>query len=125
MEKLVELGAVPADTGASSFSALLRQAGDEIRRDVFSCVAPQETEGGVLQAGYAIIYPGCQTKGHQHADREEVFHIVRGQGVMRVDDREVNVAAGDTFYVPFGLFHATRNPHNLPLEFFWVTVQKK
>ena len=125
MEKLVEMFKVPVETGASSFAALLRQEGDEIRRDVFNLVLPQETEGGVLHAGYTIVYPGCKTKGHTHPDREEVYYFVRGKGIMGVEGKDYEVSAGDAFYVPFGPFHTTRNPYDVPLEFFWMTVQKK
>jgi mannose-6-phosphate isomerase-like protein (cupin superfamily) len=125
MEKLVEMFKAPAETGGSSFAALLRQEGDEIRRDVFNLVLPQDTEGGVLHAGYTIVYPGCKTKGHKHPDREEVYYFVRGKGIMGVEGQEYEVSAGDTFYVPFGPFHTTRNPHSVPLEFFWITIQKK
>ena len=84
MEKAVEMFKVPVETGASGFAALLRQGGDEIRRDVFNLVLPQDTEGGVLHAGYTIVYPGCKTKGHTHPDREEVYYFVRGKGIMGV-----------------------------------------
>lgn len=125
MEKVVPMLNVPVETGASAFAALLRSEDDEIRRDVFNLVLPQDTEGGVLHAGYTIVYPGCRTKGHTHPDREEVYFFVRGKGIMGVEEKEYPVAAGDTFYVPFGPFHTTRNPDNVPLEFFWITIQKK
>jgi len=125
MEKVVSMLNVPVETGASAFAALLRSEGDEIRRDVFNLVLPQDTEGGVAHAGYTIVYPGCRTKGHTHPDREEVYYFVRGKGIMGVDGKEYPVAAGDTFYVPFGPFHTTQNPYNVPLEFFWITIQKK
>lgn len=125
MEKVVKMLDVQVEKGASSFAALLRQEGDEIRRDVYNLVLPQDTEGGVLHSGYTIVYPGCRTKGHTHPDREEIYYFVRGKGIMGVDGKEYEVAAGDTFYVPYGPFHTTRNPYNVPLEFFWITIQKK
>jgi len=125
MEKVVPMLNVPVETGASAFAALLRSEDDKIHRDVFNLVLPQDTEGGVLHAGYTIVYPGCRTKGHTHPDREEVYFFVRGKGIMGVEEKEYPVAAGDTFYVPFGPFHTTRNPYNVPLEFFWITIQKK
>ena len=125
MEKLVEMFKLPVETGASAFAALLRQENDEIRRDVFNLVLPQDTDGGVLHAGYTIVYPGCRTKGHTHTDREEVYFFVKGKGIMGVEDKDYEVEAGDAFYVHYGPFHTTRNPNNVPLEFFWITIQKK
>ncbi len=81
-------------TGGSSFASLLRQDGDEIRRDVFNLVLPEETDGKVLHAGFTIVYPGCKTKGHTHPDREEVYYFVRGKGIMGVEDKEYEVVSG-------------------------------
>jgi oxalate decarboxylase/phosphoglucose isomerase-like protein (cupin superfamily) len=107
----------------SAFTALLREAGDEIRRDVFLMLSPEQTHSGRLQVGYTIVYPGCSTRGHEHADREEVYFFTKGQGVMGVDREEYEVAAGDTFYIRPGPFHTTRNPGDFPLEFFWITIR--
>ena len=52
-------------------------------------------------------------------------HHAREKGLLRSEGKEYEVAAGDTFYVPFGPFHTTRNPNSVPLEFFWITIQKK
>jgi oxalate decarboxylase/phosphoglucose isomerase-like protein (cupin superfamily) len=110
-----------AEESSSAFTALLREPGDEIRRDVFSVLAQEQAASGRLQAGYTVVYPGCATRGHEHADREEIYYFTRGAGVMGVDGEEVGVAAGDTFYIRPGPFHTTRNTTDFPLEFFWVT----
>jgi len=105
----------------SSFSRLLRQHEDRVRRDVFILFASEATDSGRLYAGYTIVYPHCSTRGHAHADREEVYYVVRGRGIMQVDGQEIEVSAGDTLYVRPGPRHTTRNPNDLPLEFFWIT----
>ncbi len=87
------------EESGSAFAALLREKGDEIRRDVFLMLAPEQTVSGRLQVGYTIVYPGCTTRGHEHADREEVYYFTKGCGVMNVDGEEYEVAAGDTFYL--------------------------
>lgn len=122
--RLVRLNDVPADPGRNSFGKLLREDGDRIRRDVFALLSPDKTDSATLAAGYTIVYPGCTTNGHAHADREEVYHFVRGRGVMLVDGSETEVEAGDTFYIGYGPFHTARNPHAAPLEYFWITIQK-
>ena len=108
--------------GGSSFAALLRQEGDDIRRDVFMLLNPEDSVSGRLQAGITIVYPGCSTKGHSHDDREEVYFFTGGRGIMGADGEEWEVKAGDTFYVKPGPFHTTRNPYDVPLQFFWITV---
>lgn len=111
------------EESGSAFAALLREADDEIRRDVFLMLAPEQTASGRLQVGYTIVYPGCSTRGHEHADREEVYFFTKGSGVMGVDGVEYEVAAGDTFYIKPGPFHTTRNITDFPLEFFWITIK--
>ena len=111
------------EESGSAFAALLRGKGDEIRRDVFLMLTPEQTASGRLQVGYTIIYPGCTTRGHEHADREEVYYFTKGSGVMVVDGEEYEVMAGDTFYIGLGPFHTTRNTTDFPLECFWITIQ--
>ncbi len=120
--RLIKGDEVMVEEGPSSFATLLRQEGDSIRRDVYMLIDPEDSASGRLQAGITIVYPGCSTKGHRHADREEVYHFTRGRGIMAVDGEEWQVKAGDTFYVKPGAFHPTRNPYNMPLEFFWITI---
>ncbi|MGQ9626161.1 MAG: cupin domain-containing protein [Anaerolineae bacterium] len=111
------------EKSGSAFASLLREKGDEIRRDVFPLLKPEQSVSGRLQAGYTIVYPGCTTRGHEHPDREEVYYFTRGSGVMVVDGEEYEVTAGDTLYLKPGPFHTTRNPTDFPFEFFWITIQ--
>ena len=121
--KLIKGDELESLEGGSSFAALLRQEGDEIRRDVFMLLNPEDSASGRLQSGVTIVYPNCRTKGHAHPDREEVYFFLSGRGAMGVDGQEWEVKAGDTFYVSPGPFHTTRNPYDVPLEFFWITVK--
>jgi mannose-6-phosphate isomerase-like protein (cupin superfamily) len=108
--------------GGNSFSALLREEGDKIRRDVFMLINPEDSASKRIQSGITIVYPGCSTKGHSHPDREEVYFFISGRGCMGADGEEWEVKAGDTFYVYPGPYHTTRNPYDKPLEFFWITI---
>ena len=117
------LSEMHAEESSSAFRALLRQEGDAIRRDVFTMVTPEQSASGRIMAGYTTIYPGCRTRGHAHADREEVYYFVRGKGTMVADGEEIEVAAGDTYYLNPGPFHATLNTTDFPLEYFWITIR--
>jgi mannose-6-phosphate isomerase-like protein (cupin superfamily) len=120
--KLIKGDELQALEGGSSFAALLRQEGDEIRRDVFMLLNHEDSESGKIQVGMTIVYPACSTRGHSHTDREEVYFFTRGRGIMGADGEEWEVKAGDAFYVRPGPFHTTRNPYDVPLEFFWITI---
>lgn len=121
--RLLSSEKLKAETGGSSFNALLRQEGDEIRRDVFMLINPDESASGRIQSGITIVYPGCRTKGHAHPDREEVYYFLEGRGIMESDGEAWQVKAGDTFYVYPGPFHTTKNPYDFPLKFFWITIK--
>lgn len=103
-----------------SFAPLREKKENNVLRDSFILLSPETCPTKTLTAGYTVIYPGCRTSGHGHAEYEEIYHIVRGQGVMRVGEQTFPIRAGDTFLVPFGLFHATDNPYRETLEYFWV-----
>jgi len=121
--KLVQVGQLKAETGGSSFEALLRHEGDDIRRDVFMLINPEDSASGRIQSGITIVYPGCRTKGHAHPDREEVYFFLEGSGTMEADGEAWEVGPGDTFYVAPGPFHTTKNPNDFPLKFFWITIK--
>lgn len=123
MGKLVNGDDLSSLGGESSFATLLRQKGDEIRRDVLMLLKPEDSASGRLESGITVVYPGCRTNGHAHADREEVYFFLEGRGVMGVGDENWEVKAGDTFYVRPGPLHTTRNPYYTPLKFFWITVK--
>ena len=112
-----------AEHSANAFAGLLRQEGDQIRRDVFVMVNPAQSASGRIMAGYTVLYPGCSTRGHAHVDREEVYYFIKGSGVMIVDGQETLVTAGDTMYLKPGPYHGTRNTTDFPLEFFWITIR--
>lgn len=123
MGKLVSGDDLSTLKSENSFTTLLRQQGDEVRRDVMMLLKPEDSASGRLESGITVVYPGCRTNGHAHADREEVYFFLEGRGVMGVGDENWEVRAGDTFYVRPGPFHTTHNPHSTPLKFFWITVK--
>ncbi len=44
-------------------------------------------------------------KLHYHAQTDEVYYIIRGQGTMILDDDEIEVHEGVVVYVPRGVKH--------------------
>ncbi len=103
-----------------SFENLLQKKKSNVLRDSFILISPENSTTETLKAGYTTVYPGCRTSGHTHPELEEIYHIVKGQGIMKVGEQEFKVKAGDTFLVPFGDFHTTENPFTETLEYFWV-----
>lgn len=123
MIKVVNTNKLERANDKKSLYSLLTKTGTYEVRDPYILFKPEETQSKAFTAGYATIYPGCRTGGHTHDDVEEIYHIVRGKGNMKIGDEVFEVSAGDTFVVPLYKFHSTENTGNTPLEMFWVLVK--
>jgi mannose-6-phosphate isomerase-like protein (cupin superfamily) len=53
--------------------------------------------------------PGCAVTPHHHEVLEEVYYILSGQGVMKIDNEERAVGAGDAIYIPRQARHTLAN----------------
>lgn len=70
----------------------------------------EKTVGGNAAAiGYSVFKPGTSTADLSHAT-EELAYIVSGSGLIRLDDEDVSVAAGQALYVPANIWHTVINP---------------
>jgi mannose-6-phosphate isomerase-like protein (cupin superfamily) len=47
-----------------------------------------------------ILPPGASVTPHHHEVIEEIYYIIEGEGVMKIDDEEREVGEGDAIYVP-------------------------
>jgi len=52
---------------------------------------------------------GSEQPMHSHPEAEQVYVIVTGDGVMRVDDEDQPVGPGSLVFIPPGANHAIRN----------------
>ncbi len=75
-----------------------------------SCVANQSL-------AEATLPPGGATGAHRHPRAEEIYYVLRGQGLMRVEAAERAVAPGDAILIPPGSLHEIRNAGAEPLVF--------
>jgi len=125
MKYLVNVNDKQPDVDNRSLRHVAKDRKDEILRDTYFLVDPEDSPSKNLKMGYTVIYPTGKTTGHTHPDMEEVYYILTGKGTMVVGDDEFPVQAGDAFYVPFGEFHVTYNTGNQPLAFVWVTGKDK
>jgi mannose-6-phosphate isomerase-like protein (cupin superfamily) len=53
--------------------------------------------------------PGSEQPMHSHPEAEQVYVVVTGHGLMRVDDEEQPVGPGSLVFIPPGAKHAIRN----------------
>lgn len=65
--------------------------------------------------------PGSEQPMHRHPDAEQVYVIVAGTGLMRVDDEEQEVGPGTLVLIPPAANHAIRNVGSEPLTYVSAT----
>jgi len=63
------------------------------------------TTSDTLSLGVARVAPGASLNPHRHP-QAEVYLVLGGTGVLRVDGAARTVAAGDAVFIPAGAVHA-------------------
>src|SRR5262245_51378867 len=56
-----------------------------------------------------ILPPGATVAPHHHEVIEEIYYILEGAGVMKMDDEEREVREGDAIHIPRFARHALTN----------------
>lgn len=70
---------------------------------------------------YCKFEAGTSThKRHVHTDAEEVIYILSGKGISGLMEEEVEMAQGDTMFVPRGAVHWFYNPFDEPVEMIFI-----
>jgi len=67
--------------------------------------APGNSRCTSMSLAEIVIPAGIAVREHFHKQREEIYHIVSGKGLMTLDGRTVEVGPGDTVVVHKGERH--------------------
>lgn len=80
------------------------------------------TNGGSSQLfmGYEDIPPGEGIARHYHPRADEIVFVHRGRGVVTLGDRQAEVAAGATVYIPHGTRVSLRNTGAEPVTIAFI-----
>lgn len=75
--------------------------------------------------GVVILDPGKGHARHNHPGSDEILYFISGEGDQMVEDDKGNpvlrhLKAGDTAYIPEGVFHSTMNTTWEPLRILAV-----
>lgn len=55
--------------------------------------------------GVTVFQPGAKHHPHRHPNAEEAQYLIKGQGIARVGDQDIEQRAGDTVFVPRNEWH--------------------
>ena len=78
-----------------------------------------------LVASTTYLNPSHSTTGHKHPGQEEVYIFMQGSGSMEIDERTLEVKAGDVVLIEDGEFHRVHNSGQEILEFICVFDGKR
>ncbi|MGM0552556.1 MAG: cupin domain-containing protein [Pseudomonadota bacterium] len=99
-------------TRYADIAAFETKDGSEIRE-----LMHPDTHGNVTQSlAEAVVAPGAETRLHRHGRSEELYHITRGFGRMRLGEETFPVTVGDTVCIRPGTPHNIRNTGSEPLH---------
>jgi mannose-6-phosphate isomerase-like protein (cupin superfamily) len=74
-------------------------------------------EGGQGRMSLATetLFPGHHTQPHWHAQVEEIYYILQGEGRMEIGSEACAVRAGDAILIPLHRMHCLHNTGAGPL----------
>lgn len=62
-----------------------------------------------ILVGLNAFEPGQEHALHSHAGMDKVYHVLRGEGLFLLTDREIPMEAGVMLIAPEGVPHGIRN----------------
>ena len=63
-----------------------------------------------------------KVREHYHKERDEIYYIVKGKGILKIDDEESAVTDGDVILIPKGSKHSLRNLEVEPLILVFISA---
>ena len=95
----------------------LKQTAFTDARDEQLLVKREETQG--IGNGYVRLKEGARTPENTHPDEEEIYLILKGEGLVRIGDEEERVSGGDVLYVPAKTRHEVICDSSAGLEYLY------
>lgn len=66
-------------------------------------------ESSRLLVGLNAFEPGQEHALHAHPGQDKVYHVLEGEGRFLLEDRELEMKAGDLLIAPEGVPHGVKN----------------
>jgi oxalate decarboxylase/phosphoglucose isomerase-like protein (cupin superfamily) len=85
-------------------------AAESLDWGVIKWLVTPDADGSTMTFGELLVLPGKGHERHNHPDAEEIIYVISGEGDQMLDDGGEDwfpVKAGDTIYIPQGMFHST------------------
>jgi mannose-6-phosphate isomerase-like protein (cupin superfamily) len=79
-------------------------------------ISPQNSSTMNLSIQISTIPKGSEQPIHAH-DPEQCYYIIKGTGLMIIEDETREVTSGDAIYIPSNKKHGIKNIGNMDLEY--------
>lgn len=99
----------PYGKGVAEIKRLMRQSSSEGRFEGL----------GLLRIPSNGIFPK-----HIHPEREEIYYVLSGSGILMIEDSEVEIFEGDAVYISGNVQHGLKNFSLKDLLILYVTAFK-
>lgn len=86
-------------------------------------IKPGDLKSKIQTVNYAWIEVGESFEPHKHDDCEEIFFIIEGGGVFKINDNEFIVGPNDCIIVEKGENHSLENLFKLKLIFLSIRIK--
>ena len=70
--------------------------------------------------GVTVFPPGARHRHHRHPNAEETEYLIKGSGIARVGDVDIEQGPGDTVFVPKGEVHGFWNNTDEETVMIWT-----
>lgn len=82
-------------------------------------------DGKIRMINWAFLPVGKSFRAHYHEDMEEVFIILNGMAMIRIDKEETVLEKKDVVVVPIGKVHEMKNIGEEDVEYIVVGVSQE
>lgn len=84
-------------------------------------VVTKDTVGSAHHViGVTVFPPGARHHHHRHPNAEEAQYLIKGSGVARVGDVDIEQSQGETVFVPRGEVHGFWNNTDEETVMIWT-----
>ena len=85
-------------------------------------VRPETAGSKLIDFRISTYQPMAHVEPHTHKVQEQIYHILKGEGLMELDGERQVARPGDFIYIPPGIEHAIYNTGSIDLTFFVITA---
>ena len=82
----------------------------------FMLISPQNTSSQRISLQVSEVPVGSEQPIHAH-EPEQCYYLIKGKGLMIVEDEAREVTSGDAVFIPSNKKHGIKNTGNVVLEY--------